>query len=119
MTATLLTFPARPASIPLDVAARVLFNAAEQAAWAKTPQGRLLASLNALSRTGYEHTAERAGAAYRASLVPGATDPAAVGAAIIELLSIPDGDAVAREHVRAGCRALAEMLGVNQPQGAA
>ncbi|MDP3869147.1 hypothetical protein [Phenylobacterium sp.] len=121
MSAQLLQFPPRVSrALPIDMAARIAMDASEQAAWAKTPQGRLLASLRAIEACGYGHTAERAIAAYRASMVEGATDPAAIGAAIIELLSIPDGDAVAREHVRAGCQALAEMLGANtQPNGAA
>lgn len=121
MTAQVLAFPPRaPRAMPIDMAARVATNAADLAAWQRTPGGRLVGALNTLKAIGYEHTADRCYAVYRQSLCqPSQVNPAAVGEALTELLSIPQEDAMPRLAVADGCRALADMLAEPQTQGAA
>ncbi|MDP3099544.1 MAG: hypothetical protein Q8N10_03480 [Phenylobacterium sp.] len=106
--------------MPIDMAARVATNAADLAAWQRTPGGRLVGALNTLKAVGYEHTADRVYATYLRSLTrPDGRDVPLIGEALTELLSIPQEDAMPRLAVADACRALADMLAEPLTQGAA
>ena len=116
--AQILQFPAR--SRPSPMMAQVMANAAALAEWRRTPAGRLVGALNTLKAVGYEHTADQVYGVYRQSLCQHEpVIPSDVGAALKELLSIPQEDAMPRLAVADACRALADMLAQPNTQGAA
>ncbi|MDO8800089.1 hypothetical protein [Phenylobacterium sp.] len=119
--AQVLHFPPRPArAMPIDMAARVATNAADLRAWQRSPGGRLVAALNTLEALDFGNTAGVVDKVYRQSLCdPSQVDPAAVGAALKDLLSISPDHPLAHLAALDGCRALADMLAEPQTQGAA
>lgn len=85
---------------------------AKQAAWARSPRGRLVAAIKALEVVGYAHTADRVYACYSRGMADDSREanPAEIGRALTELLSISLNDWPAMEACRAACNALAELL---------